>query len=125
MSNKTKLVAVRLVHTAIYLVMASAITFILYSGLRRRGGKWLRGALALVSIESLIFFGNGMKCPLTGLAQRYGADRGYAFDTLLPEAVAKHTFRFFGSMLAVGLVMLLRNGRHGWTGVPANSKGAQ
>jgi len=48
-----------------------------------------------------------MRCPLTALPVRYGAERGTAFDTLLPERITRHTFRFFGTLLAIGLVLLL------------------
>ena len=44
-----------------------------------------------------MFFGNGMHCPLTALAARCGAEKGHAFDTLLPESLTRHTFCFFGT----------------------------
>lgn len=94
--NKTKLALVRALHTAIYLFMAAATCFVLYSGVTGYRGVWLTGALVLVTIEGVVFFGNGMKCPLTGLAQRYGAEKGYVFDTFLPERPAKHTFGSLG-----------------------------
>jgi hypothetical protein len=37
---------------------------------------------------------------------RYGAEQGYAFDTFLPERATRHTFRFFGTLMLVGLVLL-------------------
>ena len=42
----------------------------------------------------------------TALAVSYGAEKGYAFDTFLPERVTRHTFRFFGSLMLLGLVLL-------------------
>jgi hypothetical protein len=60
-----------------------------------------------VTIEAVVFVGNGMRCPLTALAEKYGAERGHAFDTLLPESITRHTFRFFGTMLAIGVLLLL------------------
>jgi len=53
------------------------------------------------------FLGNGMSCPLTALAVRDGAERGGGLDTLLPERITRHTFWFFGTLLAAGLVLLL------------------
>ncbi len=38
---------------------------------------------------------------------------GYAFDTFLPERITRHTFRFFGTLMLVGLVLLAL----GWLGV--------
>ena len=54
----------------------------------------------------MIFVGNGFACPLTALAVRYGAETGYAFDTFLPEPVTRYTFRFFGSLMAIGLALV-------------------
>ena len=109
MNDNAKLKVVKAVHTAIYLVMASATVFILWAGIARYRGSWLTVALVLTGIEAVVFLGNGMKCPLTALAQKYGAVKGYAFDTFLPEKWTKYTFRFFGTLLAVGLALLLFN----------------
>jgi hypothetical protein len=87
--------------------MATATFLVLYSGITGYRGIYLNGALLLVTIEGVVFLGNGMRCPLTGVAQHYGAEKGYVFDAFIPESVAKHTFRFFGSLLAVGLLLIV------------------
>jgi hypothetical protein len=107
MTDRTKLALVKAVHTFIYLVMAAATLFILYAGLSRYRGPLLTVALVLAGLEAVVFLGNGRKCPLTGLAQKYGAVKGYAFDTFLPEKWTKYTFRFFGTILVVGLALLV------------------
>ncbi len=111
MQDRVKLAWVRSVHTAIYIVMASSVLFIDYCGITRHRGFLLAAALALVSLESIVFLGNGMKCPLTRLARKYGAVSGYAFDTLFPEKCTRHTFRVFGGLLVVGIVLLAINNR--------------
>jgi hypothetical protein len=110
MSDSQKLFLVRTVHTVIYLVMASSVLLVLYSGIAGYDGMLLFVALGLVGLESVVFIGNGMRCPLTALAKKYGAEKGYAFDTFLPESFTRHTFRFFATLLVIGLVLLaLRN----------------
>lgn len=106
---------VRIVHTAIYAVMVVAIAVLLYAGITGYSDAWLWVSLGLVAIEGVVFFGNGMRCPLTALAVRYGADKGHAFDTLLPERFTRYTFRFFGSLTAVAVVLLALR----WAGVLA------
>jgi LPS O-antigen subunit length determinant protein (WzzB/FepE family) len=113
MTDIQRLALVRTVHTAIYIVMVAAIAVLLYAGATGYVGAWLWVALALLAAESVVFLGNGMKCPLTALAVRYGAQSGYAFDTFLPEQITRHTFRFFGSLLVVGLAILALR----WIGV--------
>ena len=70
------------------------------------GGRWLIVALIFVGLEIVVFVASGMRRPLTDLAKRYGAEKGYVFDTFLPESLAKYTFRFFGLLLVLGLVGL-------------------
>jgi len=41
------------------------------------------------------------------LAQKYGAEKGWAFDTFLPERATRYTFRVFGTLLAIGVVLLV------------------
>jgi hypothetical protein len=95
---------IRTVHTIIYLIMATSVVLILVSAILGTTGPVLIVALILVGIESVVFVGSGMKCPLTGLAKRYGAVKGYVFDTFLPERFTQYTFRFFGTLLILGLV---------------------
>jgi hypothetical protein len=107
------LAVIRTVHTVIYLVMVAAICILLYAGVTGYEGLWLWVALALLALESVVFVGNGMKCPLTSLAVCHGAQKGYTFDTFLPEAVTRYTFRFFGALMALGLLLLALR----WVGV--------
>ncbi|MBK8084053.1 MAG: hypothetical protein IPK28_09585 [Devosia sp.] len=107
------LALIRWVHTAIYVVMAGSTFMLLYAGVTGASGPWLWVALILLAIESVVFVGNGMKCPLTELAVRHGATSGRVFDTFLPEIATRYTFRFFGTIMVVGLVLVL--GR--WIGV--------
>jgi hypothetical protein len=106
MSDAGRLALVRGIHTAIYLVMVGAIMVLLSAGVTGYVGWWLWASLGLLAVESFVFAGNGMKCPLTAIAVRYGAETGHAFDTFLPERVTRNTFRFFGSLMVVGLVLL-------------------
>jgi hypothetical protein len=110
--DRRRLAAVRLVHTAIYLVMAGSTLLLVYAGISGATGPWLWGVLVLLAIESIVFAGNGFKCPLTALAVRYGAEKGYAFDTFLPERVTRYTFRVFGTLMALGLLLLALRALH-------------
>ena len=111
--NAQRLALVRGVHTVIYIVMATSTLLLVYAGLTGAQGWWLWVALGLLAVETVVFAGNGIKCPLTALAVSYGAEKGYAFDTFLPERATRHTFRIFGSLMSVGLVLLALR----WLGV--------
>jgi len=106
MTDPQRLAAIRAVHTAIYLVNAVAILMIDYAGVTGRSGPWLTVALVLAAFEVVVFVGSGMKCPLTAVAVRYGADHGAIFDTFLPERLTRNTLRIFGPLLGLGVVLL-------------------
>ncbi len=113
MADRQRLALIRTIHTAIYLVMAAATFILVYAGVTGAQGTWLWIALGLLGAESVVYLGNGMRCPLTALAVRYGAEKGYVFDTFLPERVTQYTFNFFGTVMVVGLGLLLLR----WVGI--------
>jgi hypothetical protein len=81
------LVVVRAVHTVIFVVMAAATFVVLYAAITGRAGAWVWVAAGLVGVESAVFLGNDLKCPLTAVAARYGAQGGA--DTFLPERLTR------------------------------------
>ncbi|RYF92231.1 MAG: hypothetical protein EON95_13135 [Caulobacteraceae bacterium] len=85
--------------------MACAILAVLWAGLSGASGPWLWLAGALAAAEAVVFVASGMKCPLTGLASRYGMPPGGA-DTWLPERLTRHTLAVFGPLLALGVGLL-------------------
>ena len=59
--------------------------YVLYAGLRGRTGTGVGIAGGFVAGEVLVFAGNGFRCPLTELAERYGAPGGSVTDIYLPK----------------------------------------
>ena len=111
--DRKMLFAIRAVHTAIYLVMVAATFAMVYAGIVGATGWWLWLALSLLTVETVVFVGNGFRCPLTALAVRHGATTGHVFDTFLPERATRYTFRVFGTLMVLGLVLLSLR----WTGL--------
>jgi hypothetical protein len=97
------LVIVRTVHTAIYLVMATSTFVVLFAGITGATGAWLWLAAALVGVESVVFLGNGLKCPLTAVAAKYGAGDGA--DTFLPERITRYTFPVFAPLILMAAAL--------------------
>jgi hypothetical protein len=113
MTDAQRLTIVRSIHTTIYLVMAISTFLLLFAGITGWEGIWLWVALGLLAVESIVFVGNGMKCPLTAVAVKYGATTGHVFDTFLPERFTRYTFRFFGTVMMIGLLLLVMR----WSGL--------
>ena len=112
-SDEQRLSLVRAVHTIIYVMMAFSTFVLVYAGITGAKGPWLWVALLLLGIEGVALVANGLRCPLTDLAVRYGATSGRVFDTFLPERATRQTFGFFGTVTAVGLALLALR----WVGV--------
>ena len=86
--------------------MVGAVLYILYCGIADRFGPLLFVALGLVLLECAVFVGYGMKCPLTSMAQEHGAKKGYVFDQFIPEKYTRLTVPTFGTLLALGILLL-------------------
>jgi hypothetical protein len=102
------LVTIKAVHSAIFLVMLSAIGWLLATGLMGRRDRSVAVAGALVAAESVVFLVNGGRCPLTPLAEHYGARRGGVSDIFLPDVVARTIPIWATSAVAVAVVLHLR-----------------
>lgn len=106
MTDAQRLSIVRSLHTAVYVVVSASALVLLFAGLTGRDGPWLWTAAGLIAAEVVVFAGSGMRCPLTALAVRYGAERGHVFDSFLTLGMSRLAFRFFGTALAIGLLLI-------------------
>lgn len=100
--------AVKLVHTLVWAVFAGCIVAL--PVFTWRGELGVAGILiAIVGVEVLVLLLNGMRCPLTGVAERYTDDRNDNFDIYLPLWLARYNKQIFGTLFAAGaLYTLLR-----------------
>ena len=81
---------IRAIHTLAWFSIEACMVYALYSGLAKRS-DWRAGiAVGVVATESLIFAGNGFRCPLTQVAEHLGAERGSVTDMYLPRWFARN-----------------------------------
>ena len=104
-ADRVVLTAIKAVHSAIFLAMLASILGLVASGVTGRRGPLVRVAALLVAGESAVFAANRGVCPLTPLAERYGATDGRVSDIFLPDAVAS-TIPFWSIPLVVTGVAL-------------------
>lgn len=83
------LAAVKAVHTSIWFVVEASMAYVLIAGLRGRSDRRAGVAGAIVATESLVFLGNGARCPLTEVAESLGAAHGSVTDLYLPKWFAR------------------------------------
>ncbi len=108
------LAGVKTVHTAAFLVIAGAIAAIVVDGLRGRPSRRTAAATAVALTECAVFAANGFVCPLTPLAEEFGAERGSVTDIFLPDWLARNLTWISTPILVLGLALNLRAlGRRG------------
>lgn len=94
------LVAIKLLHTAIWLLFAGCIVAIPLAGALRQFRA--AGVLTVVVlIECAVLALNRGRCPLTDLAGRYTAERRDNFDIYLPLWLARHNKTIFGTLFVM------------------------
>ncbi|MBK9472293.1 MAG: hypothetical protein IPO18_08405 [bacterium] len=72
-----------------------------------RATRWTWIAIALVAAESVVLAAFRWTCPLTLLAERWGATRGSVTDIFLPKWAADRIFPVCGTTFVVALGVLL------------------
>ena len=101
-------IAIRILHTIIYLVMVVAIGYVVYAGVLGTFNPTLLAiALVLVTLECAVFVGNGWKCPLTTVAMSVGGGEAANYSPMVPTALGRYTPTIFGTIFILGLVLLL------------------
>lgn len=99
----TRLVAVKVLHTLIWIFFAACIVAIPLLAWRGWYGYALT-LIAVVFVEVLVVLLNDWHCPLTAVAARYTQDRRDNFDIYLPEWLARHNKLIFGTLYACGVL---------------------
>jgi len=84
MKSKGKLALIKTIHTLAWFSIESCMIYLLYAGFTKRTDRSVVVATTVVGSECLIFAANGFHCPLTKLAESYGADSGSVTDIYLP-----------------------------------------
>lgn len=117
------LVALKAVHTLIWFSVEASMMFVLYKGLRGRSDRAAAIAAAIVAGETAVFLANGARCPLTGLAEKLGAESGSVTDLYLPKWLAHNLPAIHVPLVLLAVYLHTRNLRRSRTSAPAVSPG--
>ena len=102
-------VGVKTVHSVAFIILQTAILYLVYKGLRRESDSKAAAAAVLVGGECAIYAGNGFRCPLTGLAEDLGAESGQVTDIFLPDWLARNIANIYAPLYVVALILHGRN----------------
>jgi proline iminopeptidase len=111
--NPVAVVAVKTVHTAIFMLELASIAWLAVSGLVGRRDRTVAVATGAVGLEIAVFLANDGVCPLTPLAERLGATRGSVSDIFLPDAVARTIPIWSTGLLVVAGLLHMRSALRG------------
>jgi hypothetical protein len=100
------LVLVKLIHTAVWAVIAASILALPLVALRGRL-DWALALTVLVVAEVGVLLANRWRCPLTDVAARYTDDRIVGFDIYLPRWLAENNKNIFGVLFLLGELVVL------------------
>jgi hypothetical protein len=95
------LVAIKLLHTVVWLFLVACIVAIPVAGALR--WFFLAAVLAgLVLLECLVLVLNRFRCPIGNWARRFTDEPADNYDIYLPVWLARHNKTIFGALFVVG-----------------------
>ncbi|MEO5823564.1 MAG: hypothetical protein ABIT71_23925 [Vicinamibacteraceae bacterium] len=100
------LIRIKLLHTAVWFVVAACIVAIPIAGARGQYA-WAAAMTGVVLTECIVLAANQGRCPLTGLAARYTEQRAANFDIYLPLWLARRNKPIFGTLFVAGGLFVL------------------
>ena len=101
-----KIFLIKLFHTLIFFFMVTCLMYILYSGISKTFNWVLLLALLAIFVEGLALLLNKGRCPLTTLAEKYGAEKGSVTDIFLPDWISRKVFRMSIVLFSAALTLL-------------------
>ncbi len=107
--DERALAALKTAHTSIWLVVEAAMAYLIVSGLRRQTDRRAAVAAVVVATESIVFLGNGARCPLTTMATRLGSGSGSVTDIYLPRWLAHNLPAIHVPLVLLAVYLHLRN----------------
>jgi hypothetical protein len=100
------LIAIKVLHTIVWGVLAGCILVLPILAARRRFG-WAAILSVVILAECAVIAANHGRCPLTDVATRYTKDRTDNFDIYLPRGLARYNKTIFGSLFVVNELFAL------------------
>ncbi|MGB5360877.1 MAG: hypothetical protein WBN27_13120 [Eudoraea sp.] len=107
MNRPNKLLAIKLIHTLIWMFFVAVIFYVLYSGITGTINTYTWLGIWIVIGEGIVLLLFKMFCPLTVLARKYSDSQKDNFDIFLPNWLAKHNKLIFTTIFLIGLVLVV------------------
>ena len=106
-TNGSKLLLIKLAHTAIWCVFAAAILYVLYAGIFDKVNIMVWICIVSVFIEGIVLMIFKGKCPFTIMGYNYAENPQVGFDIFLPAWLAKNNKLIFSTIFFIGFGLVL------------------
>jgi hypothetical protein len=106
MTTAFKLIATKLLHTAIWAFFVAVVGYVVYCGIANDITRYTWIAAGLVIVEGLVLLVFGGSCPLTLIARKYSDSSRDNFDIFLPNWLARYNKMIFTTLYIVGLILV-------------------
>ncbi|MDX1769481.1 MAG: hypothetical protein R3294_15620 [Arenibacter troitsensis] len=107
MNPENRLLAIKWVHTLIWLFLVVVIFYILYSGIFNEINIYTWIGIGLIILEGIVLLVFKKFCPLTIMARKYSDSEMDNFDIFLPNWLAKYNKLIFTTLYIIGLILVL------------------
>ena len=107
MSNASKLLALKIVHTTIWAFYASILVYMYYLVFLKKIDFTFWIAVFLVLLEATILLICEWKCPLTVYMERYVEKSDVGFDIFLPQWMAKYNKIGYSTLFVLCLILAI------------------
>jgi len=102
----TRLFFIKLFHSVIAFFMLGCLLYILYAGITTIFNWFLWIAVVTIFIEGIAILLNGWRCPLTTLAEKWGAEKSSVADLFMPGIMARNLFNWSPFIFSAELIFL-------------------
>ena len=108
MTNKSKLILIKIIHTAVWIFFNVVIFYMLYAVTANKIDFLLWICYTLIAIEGIVLLIFKLFCPLTIWARKYSASTKENFDIYLPNWLAKNN-KLIYTIIVAGNKDLMKN----------------
>ncbi len=101
-----RVLIIKTVHSLLFLLMVFSLGYALYAAIAGRYDWYTVAALLIILADGLSIVLNQGRCPLTTLAEHYGAREGAVTHLFVGRWAGRYVFKFFIAVYIVELVWL-------------------
>src|SRR5688572_20291161 len=106
MADNTKLIAIKIVHTMVWIFFNVVIFYLAYAVLINRIDKWIWICLSFILLEGFVLLVFKRVCPITIVARKYASSDKENFDIYLPNWLAKYNKEIYSTIVLIILLIL-------------------